>query len=255
MRADRVLQPLRQPDRARVRGGRRRPRGRRGRAGLRLRAWAPSRPSVLALCSSGDHIVAQRQIYAGTSALAAGPVRPDSASTSRVVDGTKPGAFAAAVQPGRTMLVIAETPVEPAPRPRRPRRPRRRHRAVHGRRLDVRHAARPAAARATASTSCCTRPPRASAGHNDATLGVVAGERDLHRRRSGPTPCCTAPCASPFDALNGLRGIRTLAVRQRHQADVGPAARRGAARPPGRRRRPLPRAPVAPAARPGDRAS
>ena len=26
--------------------------------------------------------------------------------------------------------------------------------------------------------------------------------------------------ASPYDALNGLRGIRTLAVRQRHQADV-----------------------------------
>ena len=25
-------------------------------------------------------------------------------------------------------------------------------------------------------------------------------------------------CASPFDALNGLRGVRTLAVRQRHQS-------------------------------------
>ena len=47
--------------------------------------------------------------------------------------------------------------------------------AGHRGRLDVRHAARPAAARRTGSTWCCTRPPRRSAGHNDASLGVVAG--------------------------------------------------------------------------------
>ena len=33
---------------------------------------------------------------------------------------------------------------------------------------------------------------------------------------------------SPHDALNGLRGIRTLAVRQRHQADVALSRRRAA---------------------------
>ena len=31
------------------------------------------------------------------------------------------------------------------------------------------------------------------AGHNDATLGVVAGAADADRRRCGPTPSCTAP--------------------------------------------------------------
>lgn len=55
------------------------------------------------------------------------------------------------------------------------------------------------------------------AGHNDATLGVVAGERDLiswiwsYHTIHGAT-------ASPFDALNGLRGIRTLGVRVRQQS-------------------------------------
>ena len=54
-------------------------------------------------------------------------------------------------------------------------------------------------------------------GHNDATLGVVAGERDLIASIWSYSVLHGA-CASPFDALNGLRGIRTLAVRQRHQA-------------------------------------
>jgi cystathionine beta-lyase/cystathionine gamma-synthase len=54
-------------------------------------------------------------------------------------------------------------------------------------------------------------------GHNDATLGVVSGERDLlediwrHSVLHGATP-------SPYDALNGLRGIRTLAVRLERQS-------------------------------------
>ena len=56
------------------------------------------------------------------------------------------------------------------------------------------------------------------AGHNDATLGVIAGEKDLvdaiwaYSVLHGATP-------SPFDALNALRGIRTLSVRTTHQAD------------------------------------
>jgi cystathionine beta-lyase/cystathionine gamma-synthase len=54
------------------------------------------------------------------------------------------------------------------------------------------------------------------AGHNDALLGVVAGSRDLidavwgwHVVQGGQ--------ASPFDAWNGLRGIRTLSVRVQQQ--------------------------------------
>jgi cystathionine beta-lyase/cystathionine gamma-synthase len=55
------------------------------------------------------------------------------------------------------------------------------------------------------------------AGLNDATLGVIAGERELldgiwaYSVLHGSTP-------SPYDALNAIRGIRTLAVRTAHQA-------------------------------------
>ena len=64
-------------------------------------------------------------------------------------------------------------------------------------------------------------------GHNDATLGVIAGERDL-LDAIWAYAVLHGASASPYDALNGLRGIRTLAVRQRHQADGRPARRRGA---------------------------
>ena len=101
---------------------------------------------VLALCSSGDHVVAQRQLYAGTIAFLQGPCARFGIETT-LVDAREPGAFAAAVRPGKTMLVLAETPSnprldlvdldeigEPA-------------RADHRRRLDPRHAARSATAR------------------------------------------------------------------------------------------------------------
>ena len=54
-------------------------------------------------------------------------------------------------------------------------------------------------------------------GHNDATLGVVAGERDV-LGALWTYSVLHGACASPFDALNGLRGLRTLAVRHRHQS-------------------------------------
>lgn len=173
--------------------------------------------TVLALCSTGDHIVIQRQIYAGTIAFVQGPcVRLGIEHT--VVDGTRPGAFAEATRPGRTMLVIAESPSNP--------------------RLDLVDLADLGAIRgpftlvdSTFATPIGQQPIRHGvdlvvhsatkglSGHNDATLGVVAGARDLldaiwtYSVLHGASP-------SPYDAVNGLRGIRTLALRQRHQADV-----------------------------------
>jgi cystathionine beta-lyase/cystathionine gamma-synthase len=55
------------------------------------------------------------------------------------------------------------------------------------------------------------------AGHNDATLGVIAGERDLLDEIWGYGVLHGAT-ASPHDALNALRGIRTMSVRVTHQA-------------------------------------
>lgn len=170
---------------------------------------------VLALCSSGDHIVAQQQIYAGTLAFLQGPCQRFGIETT-LVDATAPGAFADAVRPGRTVLVIAETPSNP--------------------RLDLADLDELGRLRgpftlvdSTFATPLGQQPLRHGvhlslhsatkgiAGHNDATLGVVAGDRDLleaiwaYGVLHGATP-------SPFDALNGLRGIRTLAVRVAHQA-------------------------------------
>jgi len=170
---------------------------------------------VLALCSAGDHIVAQRQIYGGTTALLDGPCRRFGIDVTWV-DGTAPGAFAEAVVPGRTMLVIAESPSNP--------------------RLDLVDLADLGAVQgpftvvdSTLATPIGQRPAefgvdlvvhsatKGISGHNDATLGVVAGERDLLGAIWGYAVLHGA-AASPFDALNGLRGIRTLAVRHRAQA-------------------------------------
>ena len=170
---------------------------------------------VLALCSQGDHIVAQQNLYSATLAFLQGPCARFGIETT-FVDGTKPGAFAAALRPGRTMLALAETPSNPrlelvdlddfgalrgpitvvdstfaTPLGQQP--------LAHGVNLSLHSAT------------------KGIAGHNDATLGVISGEHDLidaiwaYSVLHGATP-------SPFDALNALRGVRTLAVRTNHQA-------------------------------------
>jgi cystathionine beta-lyase/cystathionine gamma-synthase len=173
--------------------------------------------TVLALCSTGSHIVAQRQLYAGTLAFLQGPCRRLGIEVT-YVDVATPGAFTAAVEPGRTMLVIAETPSNPlleladldelgsirgpftlvdstfaTPLGQQP--------LAHG--VDI-------------SLHSATK---GIAGHNDATLGVISGDADLlgeiwaYSVLHGATP-------SPFDALNALRGVRTLGVRTRHQNET-----------------------------------
>jgi len=171
---------------------------------------------ILALCSTGDHIVAQSQLYGGTVAFLNGPCKRLGIDVT-FVDGSKPGAFAAAVKPGKTMLVLAESPSNPqmgvvdfselasikgpytvvdstlaTPLGQNP--------LAHGVSLVVHSAT------------------KGIAGHNDATLGVVTGEKDLidaiwsYAVLHGAT-------ASPYDAVNGLRGIRTLGVRLAHQCN------------------------------------
>ena len=169
---------------------------------------------ILGLCSSGDHIVAQRQLYAGTQLLLQSAC-PRFGIDVTFVDGTEPGAFAAAVQPGRTVLVWAETPANP--------------------RLDLVDLDEVGAIKgpmtvvdSTFATPLIQRPldhgvdlvlhsaTKGIAGHNDATLGVVAGSSELlawlwsFAVLQGANP-------SPFDAMNGIRGLRTLPVRLERQ--------------------------------------
>ena len=171
---------------------------------------------VLGLCSSGDHIVAQKQLYAGTQLLLQG-VCPRFGIDVTFVDGLEPGAFAAAVRPGKTVLVIAETPANP--------------------RLGIVDLEEFGAIRgpmkvvdSTLATPLVQRPldygvdlvlhsaTKAIAGHNDASLGVVAGSKDLLAWLWNFSVLQGAN-ASPFDAMNGLRGLRTLSVRIRQQSE------------------------------------
>ncbi len=173
--------------------------------------------TIMTFCSAGSHVVAARQIYSGTLAFLQGPARRFGVETT-FVDSTQPGAIAAAVQPGRTMLVIVETPSNPllelcdldeigaiggpftlvdstfaTPLGQQP--------LAHGADL-VLHSA-----------------TKGISGHNDTTLGVVAGEQDLINEiwSYGVLHGATA---SPYDAHNALRGIRTLGIRLERQAQT-----------------------------------
>jgi cystathionine beta-lyase/cystathionine gamma-synthase len=177
---------------------------------------------ILGLCSKGDHIVAQRQLYAGTQLLLQ-TACPRFGIDVTFVDGTEPGAFAAAVIPGRTTLVFAETPANP--------------------RLDLVDldelgsiAGPMTVVDSTFATPLVQRPldhgvdlvihsaTKAIAGHNDATLGVVAGSAELVNWLYSFAVLQGAN-ASPFDAMNGTRGLRTLGVRlERQSANAGELA-------------------------------
>ena len=169
---------------------------------------------VLGLCSKGDHIVSQQQLYAGTQMLLQSAC-PRFGIDVTFVDGTDPEAWEAAVQPGRTMLLLAETPANP--------------------RLDLVDLDRLGAIKgpmkvvdSTFATPLSQRPldhgvdlvlhsaTKAIGGHNDVSLGVVAGSRELLDWIWGFAVLQGAN-ASPFDAMGGLRGLRTLGVRLRQQ--------------------------------------
>lgn len=169
---------------------------------------------VLGLCSAGDHIVAQRQIYAGTQLLLQ-TVCPRFGIDVTFVDGTRPGAFAEAIRPGKTMLAVAETPANPyldivdldelgalvgpmtvvdstfaTPLGQQP--------ISHGVDLVVHSAT------------------KAIAGHNDASIGVVSGSEELISWL-WTFAVLHGANASPSDALNAHRGLRTLGVRLARQ--------------------------------------
>jgi cystathionine beta-lyase/cystathionine gamma-synthase len=172
---------------------------------------------LMGLCSSGDHIVATRQIFSVTYALLVMHL-PRFGIDVTLVDGTDAGAITGAIRPGKTQVVFVETPANPAlslvdldavgaidgpitvvdstfagPTVQRP--------LDHGVDL-VLHAA-----------------TKGLAGHNDALLGVVAGSAELIDPIWAWQSAMGAQ-ASPFDAWNAIRGIRTLGVRTRQQAET-----------------------------------
>ena len=175
---------------------------------------------VLGLCSTGDHIVAQRQMFGGTLLLLQSAC-PRFGIDVTFVDESEPGAFAAAVIPGRTTLVIAETPANP--------------KLALVDLAEVGAIAGPiTVVDSTFATPLGQRPAeygvdlvvhsatKAIAGHTDATIGVVTGSEELLSWLWGYAVLHGA-VASPFDALNALRGVRTLSVRLRQQTATATA--------------------------------
>ncbi len=173
--------------------------------------------TIFALCSTGDHIVAQRNSYAGTLSFLDGPCKRMGIDVT-YVDGRNAGEFAAAVRPGKTILVMAETPSNP-------------HLDVVD--LDALGAIKGpfTLVDSTIATPLAQQPcqhgvsitmhsaTKSIAGHNDATLGVIAADKELIDTIWGYSVLHGAT-ASPFDALNGLRGVRTLGVRLRQQSET-----------------------------------
>ena len=173
--------------------------------------------TIFALCSTGDHIVAQRNCYAGTLGFLDGPCKRMGIDVT-YVDGRNAGEFAAAVRPGKTILVMAETPSNP-------------HLDIVD--LDALGAIKGpfTLVDSTMATPLAQQPcqhgvsitmhsaTKGIAGHNDATLGVIAAEKELIDTIWGYSVLHGAT-ASPFDALNGLRGVRTLGVRLRQQSET-----------------------------------
>lgn len=170
---------------------------------------------VLGLCRAGDHVVVTQQLFSVSTQFFAQHC-PRFGIDVTFVDGTDAAAIAEAATARPTQLVFVETPANPT---------------LSLVDLEVVGALRApiTVVDSTFATPVVQRPLEAGvdlvlhsatkglAGHNDALLGVVAGERDVidelwaWRSVSGGQ-------ASPFDAWNGIKGIRTLPVRVRQQS-------------------------------------
>ena len=191
--------------------------------------------AVLALTRAGDHVVAQRSMFPGTTSLLR-DLLPRFGVTCTQVDQADVDAFERAFTPA-TRLVLLETPSNP--------------------RLeitDLRNVcalARAHGARTLADNTFATpvnqRPVSLGAdlvwhsatkylgGHSDLSAGVLAGSAEL-LDRIWDTALITGAVLGPFDAWLLLRGMRTLGLRmERHNANGMALARAVADHPAARR--------------------
>ncbi len=172
---------------------------------------------VFALCSPGDRIVAQASMFSVTNQLLTRTCERFGIEVA-LVDAFDAEALRAAVAEKPTQLVWCETPANPAM-------------GI----VDL-EALGSLAGPFTVVDSTMASPAvqnphdfgvhlvfhsatKAIAGHNDALLGVVTGERELIDVLWGHHVVHGA-VASPFDAFLGLRGLRTLHVRQRQACET-----------------------------------
>ncbi|WP_250285380.1 MULTISPECIES: trans-sulfuration enzyme family protein [unclassified Frankia] len=175
--------------------------------------------AVLALVSTGDHVIGQRSTYSGTASLLLN-LLPRLGVTTTQVDQTDPDAFARALTP-RTRLVLVESPSNPLLQITDLR-------AVAG--LAHAHDALVLADN-TFATPVNQRPldlgvdlvwhsaTKYLNGHSDVSAGVLAGPAEL-LDRVWDVGLLTGAVLGPFDAWLLLRGLRTLPLRMaRHNAN------------------------------------
>ncbi len=172
--------------------------------------------SILAFAGAGDHIVAQQNLYAGTTSFLSGLARRLGIETT-FVDQRSPEAIEAAIRPA-TRLVVLETPSNPLLRI-----------------TDLRAVTEIVRSRGlvtivdnTFATPINQRPvefgvdvvvhsaTKYLGGHSDLIAGVAAGRRE-HVDRIAKVMSETGAILGPFEAWLLLRGLRSLPVRmERH---------------------------------------
>ena len=168
--------------------------------------------AVLALVGTGDHVVAQRSMYGGTTSVVR-KLLPRLGVRCTEVDQTQADAWVAALEP-RTRLLLLESPSNPLLEV-----------------TDLRAVARLARERGvvtladnTFATPLNQRPHELGVdlvwhsatkylgGHSDVSAGALTGAREL-LDRVWDMALLTGAVLGPFDAWLLLRGLRTLPLR------------------------------------------
>lgn len=174
--------------------------------------------AVMALCESGDHIVAPRSMYAESARLFRERL-PKLGITTTFVDGT-PEAYAAAMTP-RTRILYVETPANPtlgvidiaAVAALAARAPNASGRAtvIADGTFATPFAQTPLASGADLVVHSMTK---GISGHGDVIAGVVAGGDELVTRVRDTVVKGFGGVLSPMSAWLVARGLRTFPLRQ-----------------------------------------
>lgn len=176
--------------------------------------------TVMAFVKQGDHVVAQKNHYIGTTNLL-NKVLPDYGVEVTLVDQRYPEQFENAIQPN-TKILLTETPVNPT---------------MHL--TDLKAVAEIARSRGvvtmcdnTFSTPINQRPielgidivchsvTKYIGGHHDLLAGCIVGSSD-HLQKIWEMSMVLGAIGAPFNSWLALRGIRTLALRiKQHNANA-----------------------------------
>jgi cystathionine beta-lyase/cystathionine gamma-synthase len=191
------------------------------RHGLAFGSGMAAGDAVLSILRPGDHVVSAQHIYGGTFRLFEQVHRPRGVSFT-YVDGTRPDAFAEAIQPA-TKLVWIETPANPLLQL-----------------VDVRAVSKIAhdrgakvAADNTFPSPYFQRPLTQGAdvvvhsttkyisGHSDVIGGAVVTSDDRLYEAIKSYQNAAGAVPGPWDCWLSLRGLKTLAIRMRqHEANA-----------------------------------